>query len=116
MKYQVSLEAANNALKQDPTQPFTELLRHGSLTVEWYAPQHEDAQGPHKQDELYIIASGHGTFLRDGQRSPFQKGDVLFVPAGMKHRFEDFSHDFATWVVFYGPEGGESPLSPQGGT
>jgi hypothetical protein len=25
----------------------------------------------------------------------------------MEHRFEDFTEDFATWVVFYGPEGGE---------
>lgn len=32
----------------------------------------------------------------------------MFVPAGMTHRFEDFSADFVTWVVFWGPEGGES--------
>jgi len=23
------------------------------------------------------------------------------------HRFEEFSNDFAVWVFFYGPEGGE---------
>jgi hypothetical protein len=27
----------------------------------------------------------------------------------MPHRFEDFTDDFATWVIFYGPEGGERP-------
>ena len=32
---------------------------------------------------------------------------LLFVPAGMEHRFEDLSEDFGTWVVFYGPAGGE---------
>jgi len=32
---------------------------------------------------------------------------MLFVPAGVEHRFENFSDDFATWVIFYGPEGGE---------
>jgi mannose-6-phosphate isomerase-like protein (cupin superfamily) len=37
----------------------------------------------------------------------FGPGDALFVPAGMKHRFENFSDDFATWIMFYGPEGGE---------
>lgn len=26
------------------------------------------------------------------------------------HRFEEFSEDFATWVFFYGPEGGEGVL------
>ena len=107
MSYQVSLEEAKAALLRDPGQSFVELLRHGSLTVELYIPKHEDRQQPHKQDELYIIASGHGTFQRDGQHSNFQRGDLIFVPAGMKHRFEQFSHDFATWVVFYGPDGGE---------
>jgi hypothetical protein len=26
---------------------------------------------------------------------------------GVEHRFENFSHDFVTWVVFYGPQVGE---------
>jgi uncharacterized protein YjlB len=43
-----------------------------------------------------------------GQRVPFGPGDALFVAATVEHRFEDFSDDFATWVVFYGPRGGES--------
>jgi hypothetical protein len=34
---------------------------------------------------------------------------MLFVPAGIEHRFYDFSDDFCTWVMFYGPEGGELP-------
>jgi hypothetical protein len=31
----------------------------------------------------------------------------VFVAAGQVHRFEDFSSDFAVWVAFYGPDGGE---------
>jgi hypothetical protein len=42
-------------------------------------------------------------------RHAFSAGDVLFVPAGVPHRFEDFTDDFGTWVIFYGPEGGERP-------
>ena len=34
--------------------------------------------------------------------------DVLFVAAGDRHRFEQLSPDFRTWVVFYGPDGGEA--------
>jgi hypothetical protein len=30
------------------------------------------------------------------------------MPARASHRFLDYSGDFATWVMFYGPEGGES--------
>ena len=34
------------------------------------------------------------------------------MPAGTEHRFEDMSQDFGTWMVFYGPEGGEGAVPP----
>ena len=86
---------------------FVTLLEHGSMSVEIYRPRGVDEQTPHDQDELYVIASGRGTFFVGGQRVPFGPGDVLFVGAHVEHRFEAFSDDFATWVVFYGPSGGE---------
>jgi hypothetical protein len=33
----------------------------------------------------------------------------LFVAAGTEHRFDEFSEDLAVWVVFHGPQGGETP-------
>ena len=87
---------------------FSVLMRSGSMSVEVYAPRGADPQTPHLQDELYIIQSGHGTFFKDGARVAFEPGDVLFVEAGLEHRFEDFSDDFVTWVIFWGPEGGET--------
>ena len=39
---------------------------------------------------------------------PCRAGDLVFAPAHAEHRFEDISADFATWVLFYGPEGGEA--------
>ena len=53
------------------------------------------------------MISGTGFFVNGESRKRFVAGEVLFVPAGAPHRFEDFSDDFATWVFFYGPEGGE---------
>lgn len=92
---------------------FAEAFRHGSMSVELYAPRRVDAQQPHARDELYVIVQGHGRFVRgaspDEASEAVAAGDVLFVPALQPHRFEDFSDDFATWVVFYGPAGGESP-------
>jgi len=84
-----------------------EILRHGSLEVRWYAPRGSDAQTRHERDELYVVAIGRAAFVRGGERAAVAAGDVLFVPAGMEHRFEEMSPDFATWVVFYGPAGGE---------
>ena len=89
-------------------QRYAELLVHGTLVVEYYAPRGHDPQSPHSRDELYVVIAGDGWFVNGPQRQRFAAGDVLFVPAGVVHRFEDFSDDFATWVAFYGPEGGET--------
>jgi mannose-6-phosphate isomerase-like protein (cupin superfamily) len=84
-------------------------LEHGTLEVGVYAPRGEDPQEPHKQDEIYVVMRGQGTFVHGEVREKFDSGDMLFVPAGVVHRFEDFSDDLAIWVMFYGPEGGEEP-------
>jgi len=91
----------------DSNQLFLELFTHGTLSVEVYRPLSIDLQKPHEKDELYVIISGTGEFFCGGDRQPFKPGDMLFVPAGVDHRFENFSDDFATWVIFYGPKGGE---------
>ena len=69
----------------------------------WYAPRRVDHQAPHLRDEIYVVVSGEGWFMRAGERVPFTAGDALFVRAGVPHRFEDFSDDFAAWVIFAGP-------------
>lgn len=83
------------------------VLAQGSLMVEYYAPRGTDGQQPHTRDELYVIISGSGGFVNGEDRHAFGPGDVISVAAGVPHRFEDFSDDFATWVIFYGPQGGE---------
>ena len=82
-------------------------MHHGSMAVEVYAPQGTDAKQPHSQDELYFEQRGHGEFVKGEDRHRFEPGDAFFVPAAQVHRFENFNNDFATWVVFYGPMGGE---------
>jgi mannose-6-phosphate isomerase-like protein (cupin superfamily) len=84
------------------------LMAHGSMTLRYYAPKGVDRQEPHDQDEIYLVVSGSGKFVSGQHRVPFGPGDVLFAAAGLVHRFEEFSDDFATWVVFWGPQGGEA--------
>lgn len=86
---------------------FLQLFQHGSLQVEVYKPVGEDLQLPHEQDEVYVIISGTGEFINGDSKSPFAPGYLLFVPAGVEHRFINFTDDFATGVIFYGPAGGE---------
>ncbi|MGD9827159.1 MAG: cupin domain-containing protein [Hyphomicrobiaceae bacterium] len=88
------------------------LMRHGSMSLRYYAPKGRDLQTPHDQDEIYLVASGRGLVASGPdearlERRVFGPGDAIFVPAGYVHRFEDFCDEFATWVVFWGPTGGE---------
>jgi mannose-6-phosphate isomerase-like protein (cupin superfamily) len=103
---EISIDTAARLLKESKSL-FTEVFKHGSLVVEFYKPDKVDHQQPHDRDEIYVIATGTGIFFNGGRRFNFKPGDFLFVPAGVDHRFENFTDDFSTWVFFYGPVGGE---------
>ena len=81
-------------------------LRHGDWILELYEPQKQDGQTPHEQDECYVILEGSGVFVMGGERAAFHPGDMIFVPAGLPHRFEEFGERMRAWVVFAGPQGG----------
>ncbi|NIA71938.1 cupin domain-containing protein [Pelagibius litoralis] len=94
--------------------PAAQLLERETLTLYFYEPRGIDHQPPHDQDEVYVIVAGSGSFAIGNddsslRRFSFSRGDAIFVPAGAVHRFEDFTDDFATWVIMYGPQGGEKP-------
>jgi mannose-6-phosphate isomerase-like protein (cupin superfamily) len=107
-KPHLTVAAANAQLPGPKGERFVELFRHGSLSVELYAPRGVDPQGPHTRDEVYAVIRGSGWFRNGSDRHRFGPGDVLFVPAGVVHRFEEFTDDMMVWVFFYGPEGGEA--------
>lgn len=86
---------------------FVQALAHGSMAVELYAPVGTDPQTAHSQDELYLILSGSGVITIAGEAFAFATGDCFFVGAGVEHRFTEFTPGFTTWVVFWGPQGGE---------
>lgn len=87
-----------------------EVFKHGSLLLEVFAPVGKDYQTSHDQDELYFIIEGSGKFEIEGEIFDFEPGNVLFVPAGKRHRFMEPLNGLKMWAAFYGPKGGESPL------
>jgi mannose-6-phosphate isomerase-like protein (cupin superfamily) len=100
-----------DALTKGPPPPgnlAVPIFSHGSLAVELYTPVNTDPQKPHTRDELYIVARGTGRFYDGATSQAVGPGSFLFIPAGHVHHFEAFSDDFAVWVAFYGPEGGEA--------
>ncbi len=107
-KRRVTIKEALARLPGAGGERFATVLEHGSLSVEIYAPRDIDPQQPHTRDEAYVVIQGRGEFINDGIHQPFGPGDFLFVPAGVEHRFVNFTDDLVVWVVFYGPEGGEA--------
>jgi mannose-6-phosphate isomerase-like protein (cupin superfamily) len=91
---------------------FVRALAHGSMSVELYAHVGTDPQSPHDQDELYLVLSGAGRIAIADDSFAFAPGDCFFVGAGVEHRFVEFTPGFTTWVVFWGPAGGEPPPAP----
>ena len=85
------------------------VFAHGSLVVELYTPTRQDPQVSHDRDEIYVVARGTGSFSIGADRCAVETGTFIFVNAGQPHHFDTFSEDFAVWVFFYGPKGGEAP-------
>ncbi len=71
------------------------------VTLVFFAPRVADHQTEHDRDEFYFIARGTGVLVTDGERNACETGNAFFVPSGVSHHFENFSHDFATWAVFF---------------
>jgi mannose-6-phosphate isomerase-like protein (cupin superfamily) len=84
-----------------------EALRHGSMSLVYFAPSGKDYQSTHDQDELYIILKGQGVIEIQGIRTEFREGDALFVAGGKHHNFVQYEVGTEMWALFYGPKGGE---------
>jgi mannose-6-phosphate isomerase-like protein (cupin superfamily) len=61
-----------------------------------------DRQRPHVEDEVYYVISGRGTINVDGEDRPVEPGSLVFVAAGVKHRFHDIDEDLRV-LVFWAP-------------
>jgi mannose-6-phosphate isomerase-like protein (cupin superfamily) len=87
--------------------PYLEFLRSASMSVGLYVlPAGTlDEQQPHGEDEVYLVVAGGALFTAGGETREIRAGDVLFVAAGVPHRFHDISEDLRTIVCFAPPEG-----------
>jgi len=101
------LQPALDKLSGQGDQRTATLLVHGTLKVMLFAPKGSDPQIPHDRDEVYVIVKGSGRFVLGERDFSCKAGEVIFVPAGVEHRFVDFTDDLAAWVLFFGPKGGE---------
>lgn len=88
-------------------EPYLEFLRRDSLSVGVYRlpAGGVDPQDPHSEDEVYYVVSGRARIEVDGDVSPVEPGDVVFVERGVDHRFVDIEAELVVLVFFAPAEG-----------
>jgi mannose-6-phosphate isomerase-like protein (cupin superfamily) len=59
-----------------------------------------DPQSPHTEDELYVVMSGKAKVFVGGEVRPIGEGSVVFVAAGVEHRFIDIEERLVLLVMF----------------
>jgi len=92
------------AERQVSGREWLEFLRVKSLSMGVYHLKKgaTDTQSPHRQDEVYYVASGRAVLAVDGQDYPVEPGSVVFVKANAKHRLHSIGEDLTT-LVFFAP-------------
>jgi mannose-6-phosphate isomerase-like protein (cupin superfamily) len=63
-----------------------------------------DRQKPHREDEVYLVVSGRARFTDSQKTTDVQPGQIIYVTAGMPHRFHAITEDLQLIVVFAPPE------------
>ncbi|MDI3420521.1 MULTISPECIES: cupin domain-containing protein [Streptomyces] len=86
---------------------YLQFLRERNMSVGLYALDagETDPQQPHHQDEVYFVASGRAAITVGTETTTVSRGSVVYVPAGVPHRFHHISEDLRVLVVFSPPEG-----------
>jgi len=65
-----------------------------------------DPQNPHGEDEIYYLVSGKAKMRIGAQEHSVGEGSVIYVEAGLEHRFFDIEEELVVLVIFAPAESG----------
>ena len=87
---------------------YLEFLRIPSMSAGVYVLEagSADRQSPHRQTELYYVLRGKGRMRAGTQDEAVRPGTVIFVAAGVEHRFYDIEEEISLLVMFAPAETG----------
>ncbi|HEY6769717.1 MAG TPA: cupin domain-containing protein [Candidatus Sulfotelmatobacter sp.] len=94
-------------LENDRTQSglrYLEFLRVPAMSAGVYvlSAGGSDPQKPHQQDEMYYVLRGRARFQAGKEDREVAVGSVIFVAAGVEHRFYDIADELSV-LVFFAP-------------
>jgi len=83
---------------------YHEFLRVPAMSAGVYVLQAgaKDPQTPHQQDEMYYVVPGRGRMKAGAEDHAVGEGSVIFVEAGVEHRFHDIEEELVV-LVFFAP-------------
>ncbi|MFG2618689.1 cupin domain-containing protein [Streptomyces sp. NPDC048507] len=86
---------------------YLQFLRERNMSVGLYALDagQSDPQQPHRQDEVYFVVSGRASITVGDETTTVANGSVVYVPAGVAHKFHHITEPLKVMVVFSPPEG-----------
>ena len=87
--------------------PYLEFISVADLSIGLYVlgAGEPDPQRPHTEDEAYYVISGAGRITVGDEVRDVRAGSIVFVGAGVAHRFHDISEDLTILVAFRPAEG-----------
>ena len=83
---------------------YLEFLRVSAMSAGVYSlpAGGTDLQKPHQEDEMYYVARGRARMRAGSKDQAVCQGSVIFVAAGVEHRFYDIAEELVV-VVFFAP-------------
>jgi mannose-6-phosphate isomerase-like protein (cupin superfamily) len=83
---------------------YLEFLRVAAMSAGLYVLPADgaDPQKPHNEDEMYYVIRGRGRMRVATEDQPVSEGSVIFVAAGVEHRFYDITEELVV-LVFFAP-------------
>lgn len=92
-------------------QPYLEFIREDSLSAGLYVLPAGgiDKQRPHTEDEVYYVIQGRGRIMVAEEERAVEAGSIIFVAAGVEHRFYNITEDLHILVFFAPAEGANQP-------
>ena len=90
------------AIRREAGRLYQEFLRVPDLSAGLYVLDAgaTDPQQPHREDELYYVVSGAATITVGDEQRPVSAGSLVFVAAGVAHRFHDITERLELLVLF----------------
>ena len=90
--------------RQQSGKRYLEFLRVAAMSAGVYVlpAGSTDAQSPHKQDEMYYVVRGRARMQAGSEDQAVSEGSIIFVAAGVEHRFYEITDEVMV-LVFFAP-------------